>query len=314
MRVAVAVFALIAAVAVVLFGRDRGAPDPCETPLGWKLGEVRGGGSLTETELRDAVEAAARPWNRAGERRFLRHDPDDGMPIHFHLRKAQGKAREIREGMGDLGNLQSELGARQEDIERERARLEEKARAIEKRTAELERELRAHREDLLAHRRGEADAPSAGALERTGERLREARDRLRRRKARLRDRRERLQEDIQAYNRKADELNSKSGRLESQARAKRDEPGVYRETRGRTLLGSEMVLDREIFLYFFYNDNHMRRTLTHELGHALGIGHVDEPGAVMHASYEAQEVLTGRAADSLRLHAADLEALDALCP
>lgn len=313
MRGAVAVFALIAAVAVVLLSSDRGAPDPCETSLGWKLGEVRGAGSLSKTELRDAVEAAARPWNQAGERRFLRHDPADGMPIHFHLQKAQGKAREIREGMGELGNLQSGLEARERDIRRERARLEEEARAIEERTTELNRKLRAHRQDLSAHRRGAADAPSAEVLERREERLQEARERLRRRKARLRDSRERLQEDIEAYNRKAEELNSKSGRLESEARAKRDEPGVYRETRGRTLLGSEMVLDREIFLYFFYNEDHMRRTLTHELGHALGIHHVDEPGAVMNASYEAKEVITSRAADGLQLHPADLEALDTLC-
>ena len=47
--------------------------------------------------------------------------------------------------------------------------------------------------------------------------------------------------------------------------------------------------------------------LVHELGHALGLAHVDDPKAVMH------EILSDQDLDTLTLTSADVRALHAAC-
>ena len=78
------------------------------------------------------------------------------------------------------------------------------------------------------------------------------------------------------------------------ARGESFEEGVYH---------SEGV-KREIDIYEFSNREKLVRVLAHELGHALGLPHVQDPKAIM---YELNQ------GTSEKLSSADIVALDAKC-
>lgn len=84
------------------------------------------------------------------------------------------------------------------------------------------------------------------------------------------------------------------------------EAGTYTGSRGRDV-GTDPHGYGEIRIFRFEDVDELVHVLAHELGHALGLGHVEEAGAVMSPSQRRERGVPG-------LHEADREALRAHCP
>lgn len=275
---------LLSIVAVRLAGRNpdprAGAAltNPCTDPLHWRTGDVDPRFGITRDGFQDAIVAATGVWERATGRDLFRHDPVEGMPVSlvYDQRQADLERRIVRRDR--LREMDAAIG-RLQDRHNRAATL-------------LSRRLRTYNSDVQRwNRRGGTEA-ERHRLERERTQIESLRDELDRTASDLRRAVRELEDSIQAL---------------GPDRAVRVQTGAFEETlvdrRGRLIRMSPRLT------IFQFEDRHeLVLILTHELGHALGLGHLPEPDAIM-----AEEYRSVTPTGDLSLTAADVDALLARC-
>lgn len=284
-----------------LFGeRDHVAAPACDPPVTFHIGAIDDGFDVDRYELRQALVEAAAMWDDTTQANLFREHREAGMAVNLIFDDRQADAEQRAEEQQALARREQELDNRQSELERRRQRFEEAMAELEQRRDTYEQRARDH-EDAV-------EAWNAGRVERTPEhrsRLEERGDELQRMREQLQERHEALQErrsDLEAEREELmaamDEHNQQvSAYNEDAASASGFEMGRYEHDNGT----------RRISVFKALDPDELRLVLAHELGHALGITHVDDPGAVMNADLGAAN--SGRES----LAAADRDALAARC-
>jgi len=280
-----------------------GLPDPCLEALGWRVAAVDPRFGIGPDEVESAMAAAASLWEAAAGRPLFFHDPQGGFPVRLVFDQRQAFTQERMRVEEEFRALDAELDAlgRAWDaaMRREAAARDEYA----VRVLALQEELSFHNQEVARLNRA-GGAPSqvatelearAEALRLRGEALGAEADELDVRDRALRLEGEELVRRVSTRNREARAMQGRFPETEVEA-------GAYREL-GRDGPDGAMVLSREIRVFRFDDRSDLIRVLAHELGHALGLGHVSVPGAIMSEEYgrEGQPGEPRVTADDLRL-------------
>ena len=283
-----------------------GSTVPCETTIAWRVADVDPRFGVSQREVQAAAEEAAELWRIEARRLFVR-DSLLGMPIRLVYDERQSRTDDRVRALQLHRQSEVDLATEERDL---RVAWERQTEAQQRSLVEWA----AHDSAIGVHngavRRwnaaGDAPPDTVEALAARGERLRahgvtllEAARRLQAENEELRSRERALAEGRAAIDRGAARLASAFPLLEV-------ESGTYLEAHGLDAAGAPVRL-REIRVFRFESRNELVRILAHELGHALGLAHVDEPGALMSPRRD------GSGEDPLSLHAADHSALAALC-
>jgi hypothetical protein len=279
----------------------------CGIPIHFALGEVDPRFGFDRDTVMAALVEAANLWQpHAGTVLFLESDHRFAMTVSVQFDERQQAANTRRSLRGSIELDRRQLEADEAMLQHWSSRIEAARRAHERDAEELAHRVQQHEAEVQAWNANPARRTEAyrRALESESTALRAA-------LAELERLGREMNADIEAYNRRAgdtraraDAFRSRVGRYNSASSEQPVESGRYSYSREQ---------GRRIDVFRAESYDELVWVLAHEFGHALGIGHVEEPGAIMHALLHDGGELQPGLVRPIGVGEADRAALLAVC-
>lgn len=292
------------------FGQPRHsfAHVPCGIPIHVTMGPVDPRFGFDGATVSRALKEAAGLWQDAAvAQMFVWSDHPRAMVVSMQFDQRQYNVNQQRSLRGGIDRDRSQLQSREAALKQWGGRIEAARREHDRLAEAFAQRARAHEADVASWNHGSPQGRTEArrqALERESAIIQVMRVELRQAQSELNG-------DIAAYNRSAREQQQYAEQYRGRIARYNNLSSPQPIESGRYSYDRERGRRIEVFRAGDYND--LVWIFAHELGHAIGLDHLNRPGAVMNELLHDGEIAQSGPARPLKLSPVDRQAVAALC-
>lgn len=295
------------AVAVILFmvGTNRFGDDddqletPCTAPLTFRVGNVDERFSITRGELIGLMQDVAEVWSEAADTTVIAYDENGEISVNLVYAEVQQLSDREKQHRDRLEHEKVSIAVLENKYERMNRQYEADVARYEEDSRNLQQQIDRMNEWVVQKNN------EGGFNEQDFNQYENRKQEIDRIKQELAYREIMLEQKADELNEKVDFLND---RIEQKNKLVDEYNRMFTGVRKFTQGAYEWTADsRSINIFHFIDKDELRLVIAHEMGHALGIDHVQNPRSVMF------ELMGNQPRPGIELTEEDIQALRAVC-
>jgi cell division protein FtsL len=272
-----------------------GLYQPCGQPRTFAIGNVDPKFGITKDQLAQLAGQAADVWNKAAGKAVLAYDPNSNFKINMVYDSRQQQSDAAAQLEQNYQNLKATDTALTGQYDSLNAAYKQKVDSYNKDLGNYKSDLDKYNSEV-DYWNSQGGAPG------------DEYDKLKKEKSQLDDEFKKLDEERQAINQLASQTNGVASQENQAVKSYNSSVETYTSQYGSTREFEKGVFDgKEINVYEYRAPADLELTLTHELGHYLGMEHVQNSKSIMYYLLGDQDM------NNIQPTAEDLAELDKVC-
>ena len=274
-------------------------PAICSEPVTYHIAGIDEQFDITREELKVLIDNSGRFWSNAAGRNLWEYDSQGDVAVYLIYDERQ-QLVEAEQGLSQqIQTQRMQFDRLYRDFHQQKEAHEEAQTAYRNRLSDYQSRVESHNREVEEwNEQGGAPSDVKHQLEERQRLLEKEQTEL----LNIQNEVNRTAERVQSVTQRINKIHERKNELIDDynnrfAREYRFNQGEY-ITRGN---------ERRINIYHFQSRIHLQRVLTHEIGHALGLGHLERPGSIMYPVVESGSVRDVQLSDE------DLRAIQQLC-
>ena len=249
---------------------------PFDQRIRYRIAEVDPCFKLSVEQVEAISQQATQVWKDGTGKDYFVYDPNAQLTIHLIYDERQYESEQRREHLSRLETNQQQWLIKKKQLDQIEQEVLQNKQILEQKQLQLDQQIQYYNQERQIAQRSRSSSANAEYFQQ--------------RQQHLQQNVEQLQQEIAQYNQKISQLNQKIDELNALDQQLNASVKQYKQRFQPHLFHKGLFNGKQILIYEFESEDDLRLTLAHELGHALGLQHTDDPHALMYPVMKDQDI------------------------